>query len=50
MINLVDENLNILEQNNCIKIGDEKFELEPTFLGQIASFYYLKPKTVHDFD
>ena len=37
-----------MESNGCIKIEDD-FILKSTFLGQIASFYYIKHQTVNDF-
>lgn len=43
LINLIDENLFELKQLNCVELGDDEFTIEPTFLGKIASLYYLKP-------
>ena len=46
MINLVEENIFELKNYNCVEIAEDEFTLVPTFLGNIASEYYLKPKTV----
>jgi activating signal cointegrator complex subunit 3 len=39
-----------LKSSKCIKILEDGFTLEPTFLGQLASFYYIKHETIFEFD
>jgi len=40
-----------LAANGCITIDDEsKFNVEPTFLGQLCSFYYIKNETIWFFN
>jgi len=46
LVKLVDENLELLKRNKCLEIGEDDFTLESTSIGQIASFYYLKPQSV----
>lgn len=49
IVKLIDQNLEVLAKNACIEIGEDDFTLQPTFLGQIASFYYLNPGSVYQF-
>ena len=48
LVELVDESIKKLEEHGCVtcSVG---LNVEPTFLGYIASFYYLKHESVHFF-
>jgi activating signal cointegrator complex subunit 3 len=45
---MVDDTVKSLEESKCVRIVDD-FNLETTFLGQIASFYYIKHQTANYF-
>jgi len=49
VIDLINSSLQALEDHGCIKITEE-FNLESTFLGHIASFYYVRHTTVSHFE
>jgi len=44
LIDMVDTCLAQLQRDGCVKVIDD-FQVETTFLGQIASFYYIKHQT-----
>jgi len=46
---LIDTTLRRLSDHNCIKIHDDDYTFEPTFLGHLASYYYMKHETVYKF-
>jgi hypothetical protein len=48
LIDLVDGALKRLEEHGCIKLIDE-YNFEPTFLGYLSSFYYIKHETIWKF-
>lgn len=51
LIKLVDDSLTRLQAHGCLKIDEEEnFYIEPTFLGNLAAFYYIKHETVHYFN
>ena len=49
MFNLVDTCLESLEKDGCIKVTDD-FTIENTFMGHIASFYYIRHATAAHFN
>ena len=50
VIDLINSSLKALEEHRCIKIGEDEFSIESTFLGHIASFYYVRHTTVAHFE
>lgn len=49
LLKLVDKTLTTLQSSGSIKIHDEHDHLEPTFLGTLTSFYYIKHETTHHY-
>jgi len=45
LCDLVESSIGKLENDKCVKVQDE-FNISPTFLGETASFYYIKHETV----
>lgn len=46
LIKLIDKTVDVLVKHKCVQISEDGLGLEPTFLGRMASFYYLKYQTV----
>eukprot|EP00056_Hartaetosiga_gracilis_P020004 m.17114 g.17114 ORF g.17114 m.17114 type:complete len:2059 (+) comp8097_c0_seq2:2-6178(+) len=46
---MVEKCLSELDRSGCVLIDDETNTLEPTTLGRIASYYYLKHETMREF-
>eukprot|EP00055_Hartaetosiga_balthica_P010039 m.41520 g.41520 ORF g.41520 m.41520 type:complete len:2056 (-) comp7002_c0_seq1:116-6283(-) len=46
---MVEKCLDELDQSGCVLIDDETNSLEPTTLGRITSYYYLKHETMREF-
>lgn len=46
VVDLIDKTCNELKASGTIQIGEDDFELMPTFLGHVASFYYIQHKSV----
>ena len=38
-----------LAEHKCIIINEDNYNIEPTFLGHLASYYYIKHETVYKF-
>lgn len=49
LLKLIDNTLNRLVDYKCIKMNDDDYNFEPTFLGHLASYYYIKHETVYKF-
>jgi activating signal cointegrator complex subunit 3 len=47
LINLVDQVIAKLTAHECIEMDELSFEINSTFIGGIASTYYISPKTAH---
>ena len=46
VVNLIDTTCKELKDSGTIEIGEDEFEVFPTFLGHLASFYYIQHKSV----
>ncbi|OBS63649.1 hypothetical protein A6R68_07812, partial [Neotoma lepida] len=46
---LIEKSLVELELSHCIEVGEDNRSIEPLAYGRIASYYYLKHKTVKMF-
>ena len=46
VVDLIDKTCKHLKESGTVEISEDGFELFPTFLGHLASFYYIQHKTV----
>lgn len=49
LMSLIDKVITQLKENNCLTC-DDGFNLIPTFTGHTASFYYIQPKTICQYE
>ena len=49
LVDLVDKMVKVLEAHKCIEC-EENYKVKGTFLGYLASFYYVKHETIFFFD
>ena len=49
LLNLIDKTLLRLSEHKCLIMNEDNYNFEPTFLGHLASYYYIKHETVYKF-
>ena len=49
LLKLIDNTLLRLSDHKCITIHEDNYNFEPTFLGHLASYYYIKHETAYKF-